>query len=326
MRIVVTGAAGFMGSWITEALAVKGHEILAIDDLSAGLKNTPTGCTFQALDLCSESTGTLIKAFEPEVLYHLAANAREGASHFQPDAVTRANLSAYVTTLENAIAGGVDRVVLFSSMAVYGDQDPPFDETDPRSPVDVYGVNKAAMEHVTEILSDIHGFKYTIVRPHNVFGERQSLHDKFRNVVAIFMNRIMRGEPIYIYGDGEQTRAFSYILDSLPCYIRAMEHDKRIFNIGGIEPITINELVELVRESFFEYTTSRIEHLPDRPREVKHAWCTSEASIAKLGYAETYGIRKGIERMAAWAKEMGPQEWVQEKMPLVTDSMPKTWL
>lgn len=327
MRIIVTGAAGFIGSWVAEELVQKGHEVLAIDNLSAGLKHIPAGCVFHEMDLYDIKTSHLIKAFEPDVLYHLASNAREGASQFQPAAVTRSNLAAYVNTLEGAIAGGAKRVVLFSSMSVYGDQVPPFDETMPRKPVDVYAVNKSAMEQITEILADVHDFKYCIIRPHNCFGERQSLHDKFRNVVAIFMNRIMRREPIYIYGDGEQTRAFSYIEDSLPCYIRAMDLDNEIINIGGVRTIPINDLVKIVVETFqCEYPKPEIIHLPDRPKEVKHAYCTYEKSVELLDYEDAVGLVIGIRRMAAWAKSQGPQEWVDEKMLLVTKDMPKTWL
>ncbi len=126
---------------------------------------------------------------------------------------------AYLNVLVPALRAGVRKVVLYSSMAVYGDQTPPFSEEMPRRPVDVYGVNKAGMEEITEILADVHDFSYTIIRPHNVFGERQSLRDPFRNVVAIFMNRILRGEPLYIFGDGEQRRAFSYLGDALPALL-----------------------------------------------------------------------------------------------------------
>lgn len=779
MRIIVTGAAGFIGSWVAEELVQKGHEVLAIDNLSAGLKHIPAGCAFHEMDLYDIKTSHLIKAFEPDVLYHLASNAREGASQFQPAAVTRSNLAAYVNTLEGAIAGGAKRVVLFSSMSVYGDQVPPFDETMPRKPVDVYAVNKSAMEQITEILADVHDFKYCIIRPHNCllngelvpyyedgvlkldpveeicqksirgtdlnflsmaddrdvviapgwvnkrsaclgekayeiktfmgyklrltedhdllvwrkrwksstglhktfkvtvpvselqvgdylpatlrlpggvrdidqfdflqwivvqgltdqfwitydsieedllllkeqitlrwnywkwhsswkhdrlrlddaialgvhqkaewiegrqiafkiprfvrvtndllwvlglfiaegsmtlynagynvsfgsndefllaakgileeafsinvrylspeetgrapqlrieamvffyllealgfphynnspdkeipdwimnlplvrlkyflhgywcgdgvhkegrkvaetqgmwftttsekltlqlrlllarfglaasiskhqgkikdkkfrkyyqifvssttndniltwpdveqnrtlhelsehiglvrvqsiteipvtgevyditvpnfesfltsygvfvkncFGERQSLFDKFRNVLGIFCNRIMRNEPIFVYGNGEQTRAFSYIEDSLPCYISALTLENEIVNIGGITPITINRLADLVIENFPEYPKPEIIHLPDRPKEVKHAYCTYEKSVELLDYEDTVGLVIGIRRMAVWAKSQGPQEWVDEKMPLVNEKMPTTWL
>ncbi|MCJ7751657.1 MAG: NAD-dependent epimerase/dehydratase family protein, partial [Armatimonadetes bacterium] len=194
MRILVTGVAGFMGCHVASGLLKAGHEIIGIDDLSGGFReNIPDGITFFEVDLRdAAATERVVKANPPDMLCHLAANAREGASQFQPRDVCGRNLMAYANVLVPAIRSGtMKKVVLYSSMAVYGDQDPLFDETMPRRPVDVYGVNKKAMEEMTEILSDVHEFMYTIIRPHNVFGERQSLRDPFRNVVGIFMNRIM---------------------------------------------------------------------------------------------------------------------------------------
>jgi len=183
------------------------------------------------------------------------------------------------------------------------------------------------MEEITEILADVHGFSYIILRPHNVFGERQSLRDPFRNVVGIFMNRIMRGEPLYLYGDGEQKRAFSYIADSLPSFLRACDLDpaldQQIINVGGIEAVTINELAELVIAQFD--ARPEVRYLPDRPREVKYAYSTWEKSARLLGYDETCGMREGIRRMAEWAKQLGPQPWTQEDLELPSDRAPVIW-
>jgi UDP-glucose 4-epimerase len=261
------------------------------------------------------------------VLCHLAANAREGASQFQPRDVCSRNLTAYINALVPCISHGLKKVVLYSSMAVYGEQPTPFSEELPRQPVDIYGVNKTAMEEITEILAEVHEFSYTIIRPHNVFGERQSLRDPFRNVVGIFMNRIMRGEPLYVYGDGEQQRAYSYIADSLPAFLRAATLDptldKQIINVGGKEEITVNQLVELVTAQFAG--KPQVTHLPDRPREVKYAFSTWEKSAQLLGYTEPFGLREGIRRMAEWAKELGPQPWTEETLELPSDKAPIIW-
>lgn len=318
-----------MGGHLSEALVAEGHEVVGVDDLSGGFKrNFPAEATFFQLDLRDpERTERIVKENPPEVLCHLAANAREGASQFQPRDVSGRNLMAYMNVLVPALACGMKKVVLYSSMAVYGDQDPPFDEKMQRWPVDVYGVNKAGMEAITEILADVHEFAYTIIRPHNVFGERQSLRDPFRNVVGIFMNRIMRGEPLYVYGDGEQRRAFSYIGDSLPAFVRAAESrpeiDGQIINVGGKQAITINELVGLVAEEFD--AQPKVEHLPDRPREVKNAYSTWEKSAELLGYEEQFGLREGIHRMAEWARSLGPQPWREETLELPSEKAPRIW-
>lgn len=330
VRVLITGAAGFMGSHVAAGMVAAGHEVVGLDDLSGGFRrNLLPEVKFHRVDLRdAEETARVVKENAPDLLCHLAANAREGASQFQPRDVCGRNLMAYMNVLVPALQCDVKKVVLYSSMAVYGDQEAPFDETMPRRPVDVYGVNKTAMEATTEILADVHGFSHTIIRPHNVFGERQSLQDKFRNVVGIFMNRIMRGEPLYVYGDGEQRRAFSYIGDSLPALLRAAEPradlDGEHINVGGKGPVTVNELAKMVAAEFG--VEPEVVHLPDRPREVKDAYCTWRKSEELLGYEEQFGVREGVRRMAEWARTLGPQPWTEEPLELPSEKAPKIWL
>jgi UDP-glucose 4-epimerase len=330
MRVLVTGIAGFIGSHVAEGLVAAGHEVVGIDDLAGGFKrNVPAQAKFLRLDLRDAAeTERVVSEHPADVLCHLAANAREGASQFQPRDVCGRNLMAYVNVLVPAMRGGMKKVVLYSSMAVYGDQQAPFDETMPRQPVDIYGVNKAAMEEITGILAEVHDFSYTIIRPHNVFGERQSLRDRFRNVVAIFMNRIMRGEPLYIYGDGEQTRAFSYIADSLPAFLAAVELrpelDRQAINVGGRKAVSVNDLVRLVCAAFG--AKPEVVHLPDRPREVRNAYCTWQKSEALLNYQEHYDLEQAIGRMAQWARMIGPQPWSEEELELPSAKAPVIWM
>ena len=329
-NIVVTGGAGFIGSWVAEGLADMGHEVISLDDLSGGdINNVRGDLQFYAVD-CADMDKVCAYLDKPiDILIHCAANAREGASQFQPVSVTRRNYMAYMTVLTRAIQNGLKHCVLFSSMSVYGLGIPPFRESDPIAPVDIYGINKAAMEESTGILAKIHEFWYTIIRPHNVFGEYQSLCDEKRNVVAIFMNRIMRGEPIIIYGDGLQRRAFSYIVDSIPCFLeicsKEMPRKNDIVNIGGKEAITVLDLAQTVKDAMGEPDWPVV-HVADRPCEVKDAWSTYDKSESEYGYRENVGWKEGVYNMAEWAKKRGPQEWVEsDLLELGGSKLPVTW-
>ncbi len=337
MRVLVTGAAGFMGSHLVDALLAEGHEVYGVDDLSGGfMRNVPAGCRFTRLDLRDRAlTDVAVDAVSLpgpiDVLYHLAADATEGRSQFTPHSACERNLAAYLNTLVPAIRCGVRKVVLTSSMSVYGAQTPPFSEGMPRQPVDVYGHAKAAMEGVTEALADVHGFRYTIIRPHNVYGPRQNLADPYRNVVAIFVNRLLRGLPPLVYGDGEQRRAFSYIDDFTPYCLRCgfeEQTDGQILNIGPREECTVNTLARLVLEAFGEDPDGHLApvHVPDRPREVKSAFCTCEKAERLLGYRTTVPLAEGIRRMVEWAKALGPQApRYLDELELPAPNTPETW-
>lgn len=328
-RIIVTGAAGFIGSHVAECLAREGHTVLGIDNLSIGRRhNVPEGVDFQQVDLRdAETTEKVVRAFKPDIVQHLACWAHEGLSQFMPRHITENNYNAFLNLIVPAIRHGMRRIVVCSSMSVYGDQKPPFDESLPKRPVDVYAVAKAAMEDTTAILSDVHGFDYTIIRPHNVYGPRQIIWDPYRNVVGIFVNRIMHGKPPIIYGDGEQTRSFSYIDDVAPYIAKAGFLDEtkgEVINVGPLEEFSINELADTVISVMG--VDMEPHHLPDRPREVKHAYCTNDKARRLLGYHTSVTLHEGISRMVDWAKEIGPQEWQWlEDYELKGDKIPKTW-
>jgi UDP-glucose 4-epimerase len=221
-----------------------------------------------------------------------------------------------------------DGKITFSgnSMASYGEQTPPFTEDMDLKPCDVYGVAKASMEETVKILAKCYGFDYTIVRPHNIFGERQSIRDKYRNYIGICMNHIMRGEPVYIYGDGQQKRQFSYIEDSMSCYLKLLDScNGETINIGGTLAYTIEHVAFMVIEAMMEDLTYPIVYLPERYGEVKFAYCDPAKSVKLLGYEDKIGVEEGIVRMSKWAKTLGAREWVNEPLALDSEYIPKTW-
>ncbi len=329
-KILVTGAAGFMASHLCESLIKEGHTVYGVDNLSLGLhENVPEGMKFAVMDMRNaDDMASVIEECKPEIIYHAAAWAHEGLSQFMPKLITENNYNAFLNLIVPAINNGMKRIVVFSSMSVYGNQKPPFDESLPTKPDDIYAVAKESMEKAVDILADVHGFDYTIIRPHNVYGPRQALHDPYRNVIAIFMNRIMKGLPPIIYGDGEQTRAFTYINDVTPYVVNAAFQDNtkgEIINVGPTEEYSINTLAKVILEAFGR-TDLIPEHLPDRPREVKHAFSTNDKAIKLLGYKTSVTLEEGIRDMAVWAKKRGPIEFnYLDTLELSGNKIPETW-
>jgi len=219
-------------------------------------------------------------------------------------------------------------------MSVYGAQKPPFSENLEPKPEDIYAISKSAMERATKIMSKVHGFKYTIVRPHNVYGPKQNLADPYRNVVAIFINCLLRNKNFYIYGDGEQKRAFTYIDDFTPYFAKtgfSKKTDGEIINIGPQEEHSINELAAQILKAF-GFDKNHIprhllpKYLPDRPQEVKLAYSTDEKAKKLLGFKHRFSLEEGIKRTVEWAKKIGPQEpHYMEALEIETSKTPKTW-
>jgi len=184
----------------------------------------------------------------------MAADAPVGRSQFTPFSAVDRNFVAYINLLVPSIKHGLKKMILTSSMDVYGSQQTPFYEEMLTIPEDIYGVSKSSMEATTKIMAKVYGFRYCIIRPHNVYGPRQNVADPYRNVIGIFINRLLNNKFFYIYGDGMQKRAFSYIDDvneALEKIIFNSKCEGKIFNIGSDDALTINELGALVLREFF---------------------------------------------------------------------------
>lgn len=331
VKILVTGSAGFMGSHLVDYLIEAGYLVYGIDNLSGGYwENISSRArpTFFKIDLLNhQKTEQFIKKYRPQIIYHLAASAHEGLSQFTPIHHTENNLIAYLNLLVPAINYGLKRMVVTSSMAVYGEQKPPFTEDMTRAPADIYGMAKAAMEEATEILSDVFNFEYVILRPHNCYGPRQNMADPYRNVIAIFINNLLRKKPLYIYGDGTQKRAFSYIDDITGPIARAGIRpgiSGQIINIGPEKEYSINYLAKLILGAFG--SSSKPKYLPERPREIKEAYCSSAKAQKLLGFRDKVPLEEGLARMIAWAKETGAKKPKYLKsLEIESEKLPLTW-
>jgi UDP-glucose 4-epimerase len=328
-KILVTGGAGFIGSHVTAELLKRGHSVLVLDDLSGGfMDNIPAGARFVQGSITD--FGLVDRLFETEkfeYIYHLAAYAAEGLSHFIKRFNYNNNLIGSVNLINAAVNHDVRCFVFTSSIAVYGTSpDLPMTEVTRPHPEDSYGIAKLAVEQELAVCKEMFGLDYVIFRPHNVYGENQNIGDKYRNVVGIFMNQILQDKPMSVFGDGQQSRAFSYIGDLAPilaCSIATPRAYNQIFNVGADQPYSVNELAEAVARAMG--VQPNIIHLPAR-NEVINAYSSHEKVQRVFGPQRMTGLDEGLERMAAWVKAHGARQSKKFDRVEVTKNFPTAWL
>ena len=306
--VLITGVAGLIGSRMADWIVKNkpDYEIIGIDSLFGGyMENVPDKVIFYKRDLATDSIKDIFDQYKFDYVFHFAAYAAEGLSPFMRKFNYSNNVLSTMAIVNECISHDVKRLVYTSSMSVYGwglRQDQRFDEKDQPKPIDPYAISKYACEMDIEVAGEQHGLDWCIIRPHNVYGLGQNIWDKYRNVLGIWMYQIMQGKPISIYGDGEQTRAFSYVDDCLECFWKAAVlpgASKQIINVGGIKGYTINEAAKILCEVT---GYDKIEHWEPR-HEVK--WCvpTFEKSVEILGYNETTDLKTGLKLMWDWAQK-----------------------
>lgn len=326
---LVTGGAGFIGSHVVDELIKMGHRVVVLDDLSGGKRSNvhPTAEFVEGSVLDHELVESLFRRFSIDYVFHLAAYAAEGLSHFIRRFNYSNNLIGSVNVINSAVnSGSVKCFVFTSSIAVYGANQVPMNENLVPSPEDPYGIAKFAVERDLQQAHEMFRLPYIVFRPHNVYGERQNLGDRYRNVVGIFMNQAMRRQPFTVFGDGNQTRAFSYIDDVAPAIARSCERPaayQHVYNIGGSVPCTVNELAEVVAEAMgVELEVQRLESR----KEVVHAYCSHDRVCEVFGdLMEDVPLAAGISRMADWAKRVGPQEPTVFEGIEVAKNLPASW-
>lgn len=328
-KTLVTGGAGFIGAHVSEELQRRGHEVVVLDDLSGGfIDNLVDGLAFVEGSINdAELVDSLFAQEQFDYVYHLAAYAAEGLSHFIKRFNYNNNLIGSVNLINAAVNHGVKCFVFTSSIAVYGTSPQlPMTEATPPHPEDPYGIAKLAVEQELKVSKEMFGLDYIIFRPHNVYGEKQNIGDKYRNVVGIFMNQLLQGQPMTIFGDGSQSRAFSYIGDMTPIMAEAVEISaayNQIFNIGASQPHTINELATAVAQAMG--IKPNITHVPAR-NEVLHAYSSHEKVKQVFGERPLTSLDEGLARMAAWVRQHGARQSQEFGNVEVMKNFPKAWL
>jgi UDP-glucose 4-epimerase len=325
---LVTGGAGFMGAHVARALLEQGESVVVLDDLSGGFaENVPPQATFvQGSILDDALVDGLFSRERFDHVYHLAAYAAEGLSHFIKRFNYANNVLGSVTLINAAVNHEVDCFVFTSSIAVYGAGQVPMAESLRPEPEDSYGIAKFAVEQELAASKRMFDLDYVIFRPHNVYGELQNIGDRYRNVVGIFMNQILNGQPMSIFGDGTQTRAFSYVGDIAPVIAAApltAEARGEIFNVGADVPYSVNEIARTVAE-VMGAPDHPVLHLDARD-EVKHAFSDHSKAIRTFGERETTSLREGLGRMAAWVNTRGPQEPSRFGNIEIERNLPPSW-
>jgi UDP-glucose 4-epimerase len=327
-RVLVTGGAGFIGSHVADTLIARGHEVHVLDDLSGGFReNVPAAAAFvhgSAAD--AELVARLFARVHFTHVYHLAAYAAEGLSHFIKRFNYTNNVIGSVNVLNASITSGVELFVFTSSIAVYGaSRELPLTEAMAPHPEDSYGIAKYAMELELAACQKMFGLDYIVFRPHNVYGPRQNIGDRYRNVVGIFMNQILQGQPLTIFGDGTQTRAFSYVTDVAPLMAEAIDvaaARNEVFNIGADRPYSLNDLAPAVAGAMG--VTADVVHLPAR-LEVQHAYSAHDKIRGVFGERAETCLQDGLEQMAAWVRRHGARQSAPFTGIEILKNLPTAW-
>ena len=327
-KVLVTGGAGFIGSHLAHELVRRGEEVVVLDDLSGGfVDNVPPEARFVRGSILDVSlVNGLFQTERFDRVYHLAAYAAEGLSHFIKRFTYNNNLIGSVNLIDASVNHDVRCFVYTSSIAVYGASPVlPMTEDTPPRPEDSYGIAKLAVEQELEITKRMFGLDYVIFRPHNVYGERQNIGDKYRNVVGIFMNQLLQGKAMTVFGDGSQTRAFSYVGDILAALVEAPFNAGafgQVFNVGADQPYTVNELAGAVARAMG--MEPRIIHLEAR-NEVLNAYSSHDKVDRVFGCRPGTSLEEGLARMAAWVQWHGARQSRDFEEIEISRGMPLAW-
>jgi UDP-glucose 4-epimerase len=328
-KSLVTGGAGFIGAHLARALLDRGHEVVVLDDLSGGFTdNVDDRAKFIEGSITDFSLiNGLFAAENFDYVYHLAAYAAEGLSHFIKRFNYMNNVVGTVNLINASVNNDVKCFVFASSIAVYGAGQVPMTEDLRPEPEDSYGIAKFLVERELAVTHEMFGLDYVIFRPHNVYGELQNIGDKYRNVIGIFINQIMQDQPLSIFGDGEQTRAFSHVGDVVPAIADSPVTPGalgEVFNVGADVPYTVNHLADVVRNAM-SVPDHQIMHHEAR-NEVKHAFSDHSKVQRVFGLSNQTDLETGIGNMVTWAKAHGPRKTGKFANIEIMRNLPPSWL
>lgn len=326
---LVTGGAGFIGSHVVDELLERGHHVVALDDLTGGFRdNVAAEAQFVQGSVCDvDLVDRLFGEHQFDYVFHLAAYAAEGLSHFIKRFNYTNNIIGSVNLINASVNAGTVRCFVFtSSIAVYGRGQVPMSEEMAPCPEDPYGIAKYAVELDLKEAHEMFGLNHVIFRPHNVYGSRQNIGDPYRNVIGIFMNQILQGQPMTIFGDGSQTRAFSHISDVAPIIAESVQRDtvyNQVFNVGADAPYAVADLATAVAAAMDVAT--KISFLEAR-NEVVDAYCEHTKVREYFGdLVRNVPLDEGLQSMASWVQDSGARKGRPFENIEVHVNMPPSW-
>jgi UDP-glucose 4-epimerase len=324
---LVTGGAGFIGSHVVNHLLNLGHQVVVIDDLSGGFEQNVNKKAILHKGSITDTTliNELFNQYQFDYVYHLAAYAAEGLSHFIRRYNYQNNLIGSINLINASINNDIKCFVFTSSIAVYGTNELPLHEAQNPKPEDPYGVAKYAVEMDLLTAKKMFGLNSIIFRPHNVYGIHQNIGDKYRNVVGIFMNQTLQEQPLTIFGDGQQTRAFSHIDDVAPYIAQSVDNEQaynQVFNIGNNKPNTVKELALAISEVMG--TKTKIKSLEHR-EEVTHAYADHQKFENIFKPKEYIELKEGLKEMALWVTKHGSRKSSDFSEIEIQKNLPESW-
>lgn len=326
---LVTGAAGFLGAHVVRALVAANRvRVVALDDLSGGFReNVPPEVEFVEMSVTDH--GGLARLFDRHrfrYVYHLAAYAAEGLSHFIRRFNYTNNIIGSINLINEAVRHQIECFVFTSSIAAYGAVESPMREDSRPFPEDPYGIAKLAVEMDLTAAAHMFGLPSVVFRPHNVYGEFQNLGDPYRNVIGIFMNQILQGRPLTLFGDGTQQCAFSYVGDIAPLiadspWVPGAQGE--VFNVGADRAYSLNDLAREVCAAMGR-SGHPVEHLPAR-NEVHNAFCDHGKARRVFGEYPQTPLPAGLRRMVEWARGVGIQSGKPFEAIELSRNLPPSW-
>jgi len=328
-KILVAGGAGFIGSHVVDELINEGNDVVILDNLCRGfLDNVNPKAEIVKGDVSDNNL--ILNLFDKhkfDYVFHFAAQSAIGLSNFIKRYNHNVNTMGSINLINASVIHDVKCFVFISTIGVYGSQTPPFDEekTKPH-PQDSYSISKYAIELELKTAKRMFDLDYVIFRPYNVYGERQDIGDRYRNVVGIFMRQVLENKPITLVGEGEQKFAFTYVSDISKVIAKSpfvKEAHNEIFNIGSEGEITsLKELAKIISDSMG--AELNITHLPKR-KEAAVAYSKIEKAKRIFNWRPTTKVKEGIKKTAEWVKKTGVRRVVELQDLEIEKNAPPSW-